>query len=670
MRGAPRAPSAVQPPPAPEIQPPPEARAPEPQFPPVIPARMLNEFVYCPRLFYYEHVEGVFLHNADTVEGKHQHRRVDRKKSGKLPPPAATAENAPGNGPQQPPATPPQPDADAQPETIHARSVELGSDTLGVSAKLDLVEIADAAAAPASVQPVEYKRGAPAEGDGGEPAVWDADKMQLGLQILLLRENGYPCESGVLFYRATRQRVTFAPSATDIEWITDRLSAARACMAGPLPAPLDCSPKCPRCSLVPVCLPEESRLLKKLAAEDEAAGEPDSGQLCFDFMTDGEPLTPEALPDIPPDALIDRIPDSRFPSPAAADSIRRLIAPNDETRALYLNTPGTYVARRGDTLTVKYDDDTTASYRLLDIHHIALFGPIQLSTSVIQACCEHGIAISYFSMGGFFYGFTRGHTLPNVTARIAQFAAAASPERAVRIARAMLHGKIRNQRTLLQRNHASPEAAALRALKWLAVTALGTDALPALLGIEGAAARVYFASFSGMLRVSRDRDTPDLAQRFAFDFRARNRRPPRDPVNAVLSLLYAVLAKDCAIACHACGLDPYVGFLHQPRHGKPSLALVLREEFRPLLADSAAITLFNNRMVDQTCFVTAGRAVVLTPAARKTVFLAYEKRMADTVTHPVFGYKVSYRRALELQARLLSKVLTGEAAEYIPFTTR
>jgi len=157
---------------------------------------------------------------------------------------------------------------------------------------------------------------------------------------------------------------------------------------------------------------------------------------------------------------------------------------------------------------------------------------------------------------------------------------------------------------------------------------------------------------------------------FSFAFDQRNRRPPRDPVNALLSLTYSLLSKDCTVAAYAVGFDPYVGFLHQPRFGRPALALDLMEEFRPLVADSVVLSLINNRMVTPADFVWAGRSVNLKPAARKQVFLAYEKRMAAVITHPVFGYKVSYRRAVELQARLLAKCLTGEIEQYIPFMTR
>lgn len=615
-----------------------------------IPARMLNEFVYCPRLFYYEHVEGVFLHNADTIEGKAQHARLDAGK-GALPAPqtkpAAADTDAEENSPAD--STPP--------ETIHARSVSLSSDELGVTAKLDLVEGETNPDGTTSFIPVEYKRGAPRADDDGN-AIWDADKMQLGLQILLLRENGYPCDQGIIFYRATRQRVTFTLAAEDVAWIRQKIAEARAAVLQSIPPPLENSPKCPRCSLAPLCLPDESRLLARLAAEEN----PRPNQLELDIL----PAGPASLLHAAPDTWA-LIPEIRFPQIRPEQPVRRLIAPNDETRALYLNTPKFYVAQKGETLVVKNEGQIIDTFRLIDLHHVALFGAVQMSTSAIQACCKHDIPVTYFSMGGFFYGMTRGNALPNVTTRIAQFAHAADPARALFHARLFVHGKIRNQRTFLQRNHIEAPRHALKALKWLAASALTANDPVALLGIEGTAARVYFENFSGMLRAEKH-DDPE--PRFAFFFNERNRRPPRDPVNAVLSLLYSLLAKDCTLACQACGLDPFVGFLHQPRHGKPALALDLMEEFRPIVADSAALTLFNNRMLDQNSFVQAGRAVGLQPAARKIVFKVYEKRLADAITHPIFGYKVSYRRAIELQARLLGKVLTDEIEQYLPFLTR
>jgi len=157
---------------------------------------------------------------------------------------------------------------------------------------------------------------------------------------------------------------------------------------------------------------------------------------------------------------------------------------------------------------------------------------------------------------------------------------------------------------------------------------------------------------------------------FNFDFAGRKRRPPTDPVNALLSLAYSLLAKDCTIAALAVGFDPYIGFYHQPRFGRPALALDVMEEFRPLIAESCVLTAINNRMITEKDFVRAGRAVNLSAAGRKQFFVAYEARMNHLVTHPIFDYKVTYRRALELQFRILARYLTGEIDQYVPFMTR
>jgi CRISPR-associated protein Cas1 len=217
-------------------------------------------------------------------------------------------------------------------------------------------------------------------------------------------------------------------------------------------------------------------------------------------------------------------------------------------------------------------------------------------------------------------------------------------------------------------------------LRQAAKDALTADSLEQLLGIEGAAAAAYFEHFSGMLKIADPLDDeipgaevvrdPREKRQLTFEFSARHRRPPTDPVNALLSLAYSVLSKDCTIAAAAVGFDPYIGFYHQPRFGRPALALDLMEEFRPLIAESAVLTAINNRMVTTDDFVVAGNAVNLTPAGRKKFFFAYEQRMTGLLTHPLFDYKVSYRRALELQARLLAKTLTGEIPEYVPLTTR
>jgi len=618
-----------------------------------IPARMLNEFVYCQRLFYYEFVEGVFVESVDTLRGGAIHQRVDSG-SGALPAakkkPKTEKRKVEDEAAAPAAATSKEPETqNAEAETIHSRSVQMGSERLGVVAKMDLVESkagAEDLLTALEVCPVDYKAGAPKEGEEANE-LWDTDKMQLGLQALILRDNGYTCNEGVIYYRATKQRVRL-PITPELEnWILQNIAEAKRIITGPIPAPLIHSPKCVRCSLAPVCLPDETRMLAQTPLED-------------DVRVAEKPGAESSK-------------DSQRP---AGEPPRRLIAARDDTRALYLNTQGYRVGCKDEVLVVKEKDRVVEEVRMRDISHVALFGNVQISTQAIQSLCEQEVPVTYFSMGGWFYGITRGHAMKNVFLRMEQFRLARDETTCLSLARQFVHGKIRNHRTLLMRNHLEPPEAIIGKLKRASEDALAAASIEMLLGIEGAAASQYFQQFSGMVKVEDDlpglempgNDTKQLA--FNFNFTNRNRRPPTDPVNAMLSLAYSMLAKDCTLAALAVGFDPYLGFYHQPRFGRPALGLDLMEEFRPLIAESTVLSCINNRVVTEKDFVRAGQAVNLTAPGRKRFFQTYEQRMSSLITHPLFDYKVSYRRALELQARLLAKSLTAEILEYIPLMTR
>jgi CRISPR-associated protein Cas1 len=619
-----------------------------------IPARMMNEFVYCQRLFYYEFVEGVFVESVDTLRGAAIHQRVDsgngalpaaktKKKTEKTTTEEKLSETVDVSAKE----------AEAQhnePETIHSRSVQMGSERLGIVAKMDLVESKtgkEDLLTALEVCPVDYKAGAPKEGEedagrAGLNELWDTDKMQLGLQALILRDNGYACNEGVIYYRATKQRVRL-PITSELEnWILQNIADAKRVIAGPIPAPLVHSSKCVRCSLAPVCLPDETRMLSQTTAKIEVSVEVKASES----------------------------------SQSTGETPRRLIAARDDTRPLYLNTPGYRVGCKDEVLTVKDKDKLIDEVRMRDVSHVALFGNVQISTQAIQSLCEQEVPVTYFSMGGWFYGITRGHAMKNVFLRMEQFRLAREEKTCLALARQFVHGKIRNHRTLLMRNHLEPPEAIIGKLKRASEDALAANSIEELLGIEGAAASQYFQQFGGMVKV--EDDLPGLGltcentkqRMFNFNFNHRNRRPPTDPVNAMLSLAYSMLAKDCTLAALAVGFDPYLGFYHQPRFGRPALGLDLMEEFRPLIAESTVLSCINNRVVTDKDFVKAGQAVNLTAPGRKRFFQTYEQRMSSLITHPLFDYKVSYRRALELQARLLAKTLTGEIIEYIPLMTR
>jgi CRISP-associated protein Cas1 len=573
------------------------------QLPEYLPARMVNEYVYCPRLFFYEWVEGLFRHSVDTVEGSIQHEKVDKK---------ATAM--------------PTPEEAADGERIHSRSLTLSSERLRVIAKLDLAEGSDGV-----VTPVDYKHGKPREGEDGLE-LWPTDKVQLAIQGLVLRENGYQSEEGVAYYAKTRQRVrvTF-DDAVMAEAERAIGEAWRLAEFGSIPAPLVDSPKCGGCSLVGICLPDETTRLSGL-------GEDDGAQMS---------LFGESV----------RKPPAR--------EVRRLVTPRDELRPLYLNTQGMRVGKSGEVLQMREKETLKQEVRMGEICQLNLMGNVQISTQAVQSLCESEIPISYFSQGGWFYGVTTGLNTKNVFLRKAQFRLADEEWFARGLAKRLVAGKIRNQRTMLQRNHVEPQAVWLSEMKRMAEAAESARSLEELLGIEGNAARVYFAAFSGMIKIEDD----DGAE-FSFDFNGRNRRPPKDPVNALLSLAYSVLAKDLTLACYAVGFDPLMGFYHQPRFGRPALALDLMEPFRPLIADSAVLSAINTRMVTGRDFVKAGTAVAMSAAGRKGFFRAYEARMDGLVTHPLFEYRVTYRRMLEIQARLLARVMEGEIGEYPVFVTR
>lgn len=560
--------------------------------PELVPARMLNEYAYCPRLAYLEWVQGEFEDSVDTVESRFQHRRVDRP-SGTLPtPPADDVADLSGEGGEYA-------------ETIHARSVLLSDDALGAIARIDLIE-----GQGNSVTPVDYKHGAAPDVPEG---AWEPERVQVCIQGLLLRANGYTCTGGMLYFVESRQRVPVPFDDALVERTLGLLSGLRGMAAsGQIPEPLVDSPKCPRCSLAGICLPDEVNFLSP----------------------DGPAIKPE--------------------------DVRRMYPARDDAVPVYVQTQGAVVGKSGGQLEVKQKGQVLQKVRLMEISHLALFGNVQVTAQAVQELCDRDIPICYFSYGGWFRGITSGMGHKNVELRCRQYLAAMTPETALSISRRMVFGKIKNSRTMLRRNHREPPPSILRELNRLAERTLSASSLESLLGIEGAAARAYFSEFRGMIK----------SESLDFDFRGRNRRPPRDPVNAVLSFLYAMLIKQATITALTVGFDPYLGFYHQPRYGRPALALDLVEEFRPLIAESVCLGLINNGELRPEHFITRGAATALTQNGRRRVIEGYERRMDTLVTHPLFGYPVSYRRVLEIQARLLSRHLLGELPSYPVFRTR
>jgi CRISP-associated protein Cas1 len=380
-----------------------------------------------------------------------------------------------------------------------------------------------------------------------------------------------------------------------------------------MPPPLEDSPKCPRCSLVSICLPDEVRFLNH----------------------DGS----EAAP------------------------VRPLFPSDDNALPLYVQHQGARVVKDSGLLRVLESDERVTEARLREVSQLVIFGGVHTTSSVIRELCTRGVPICHLSHGGWFYGITHGMSHKNVELRQRQYAAAADPEKTLALARRFVQAKILNSRTLLRRNHSDIGDEILDGFKGDFRRARKAESVEILLGVEGTAAARYFGNFAGMLHSSD-------ASLGAFDFCRRNRRPPRDAVNAVLSFTYALLTKDFTTTLFSVGFDPYLGFFHTPRYGRPSLALDLMEEFRPLIADSVVLTVINNGEVGPRDFISAMGGVALTQEGRKKMLAAYERRLAQEIIHPVFGYRISYCRVLEVQSRLLGRYLMGEIRTYPAFLTR
>ena len=554
---------------------------------PLVPARMVNEWIYCPRLAYLEWVEGEWAETGDTAEGARAHARTDEG-GGRLPAPDEAADE----------------DSPAK----RARSVTLSSERLGIIAKMDMLDAEDGA-----VTPIDIKKGKrPHVAEGA----YEPERVQVCAQALILEDNGYRVEEGALWYAASRERVrvdlTPELRETTLRAVSElRLAAA----SGRRPPPLNDSPKCVRCALAGICLPDETNFFRK--------------------GTVPRPLNPADDPALP----------------------------------LYVQTPGARVRKSGEEIIVETDDGKVDS-PLIAVSELALFGPVSLTTPTLHELFRRNIPVAWFSTGGWLMGHTHGTGPENAHVRTTQYHASFDAAASLRIARGLVAAKIRNQRTMLRRNWRAEKpddgkAGALESMKRLAARAEHAVSVSELLGFEGEAAAVYFRLLDRVLAAP---EGADLAAKFSFE--KRNRRPPEDPVNAMLSLAYALLMRTFLASLQSVGFDPYRGFYHVIRHGRPALALDMMEPYRPTLADSAVINAINNGEVKPDGFYWNGPACAMKSGARKALIAAYERRLAQETTHPLFGYRVSMRRLIDVQMRLLARHLDGEIKDYPHYTPR
>ncbi len=638
---------------------------------PPIPAKVLVEYVYCPRAGYLEWVESDFRENAFTLDGARVHRRVDEthRRTKDVSGDAAGGEEG-GQG-----------------RVVELTHLWLSSERLGLTAVLDLVEVLGRQA-----RPVEFRRHRYLDPDGEPPM---DDKVQLCVQGLLLEEEGYEVSEGVLYFADVRRRQTVALDEELRAFTLAKADELRAtAQAGRPPPPLVDSPKCRGCSLVDICLPDEVNLLtgrqeevrrRLIAPQDEAK--------TLYLTTPGTKLrrSHSSL------KVTDR--DGNVLLEVGASSVSHVAlfgGVQTTTQALRLlaseGASVTYMTRGGwlygvfsgpphKNVELRIQQFRAADHpavslalarifvrtKLLNCRTMLLRNADPRPEDAIQDLkrwadrasraedLETLLGVEGMGTRAYFSAFATMLRPPDGPPTM--------PEHATSCSDPTGHlGPGSSDGSALASGPGARSAGH--------ETAPGdkshrTTAPGASLDDRSASAMGPSPSAEGPTGLLMGRATE-----FTFDFRSRNRRPPRDPVNALLSYSYALLLREVLARLIAVGFDPYRGFYHQPKYGRPALALDLMEEFRPIVADSVVINVINNGILRPKDFVRLGRACNLTDRAKKKVLEAFARRMDTEIVHPLFKYRASYRRIIELQARLLARYLLGDMEEYLGFRTR
>ena len=336
---------------------------------------------------------------------------------------------------------------------------------------------------------------------------------------------------------------------------------------------------------------------------------------------------------------------------------------------LYVTTQGAYLSKEGETVLVSVEREKRLQVPVHTLGGIVCFGRVMCSPFLMGFCAENGVGLSFMTENGRFLARVQGPVSGNVLLRREQYRRADDPGFSTAMSRFILTGKIANARAVLRRAVRDHGEKIDRPALEQTITGIGeklkrlkrVDSLDALRGVEGETARDYFAVFDHLI----------TNQKEGFFFRGRNRRPPLDNVNCLLSFLYTLLVHDVRSALEGVGLDPAVGFLHRDRPGRPGLALDLMEEFRPFLADRLALSLINLGQVAAKGFTASETgAVTMTDDTRKQVLVAYQKRKQDEITHPFLGEKVAIGILFHVQALLLARYLRGDLDGYPPFVWR
>lgn len=496
--------------------------------------------------------------------------------------------------------------AQVKEDCIHRHSVQMSSEKLGIIGKLDLLEEKGG-----ELYPVEYKKGKKPPPDR-EP--WLNDRVQLCAQVLLMRDNRMllPAKA-YLYYIGSRARVEIPIDESLIAQTEQIIAQCHLVAQLPTPPPLaENRNKCYACSLNAICLPEEERVLK---------GEKANARAILPGSLDGD--------------------------------------------ILYVDSIGAYLGLSEGAVQASVEGEKIATASLDTVREIVLYGPVQMSNQLVQECLYKGVPIHYLNSYGKYAGMTTSMPHSHGRLREAQWLVHFSPETCLQFACKIVQAKADNMRTLFQRyvreDRSQEDTMALDRMKALNKDAGNALNLDTLRGYEGMASKIYFEHFGQYIK-------PD--KRDMFPFKDRNRRPPRDPVNAMLSFGYSLLAKDCTGAALRVGFDPCCGFYHSMKYGRPSLALDVMECFRQPIVDSMVVSSINNGMFKETDFYQYHDVCYLNEKGRKKFLVQYEMRKKDYVTHPQFQYRLSYERTIELQLRIIGKFLLKEIDTWEGFSIR
>lgn len=529
---------------------------------PLIRVMALHAIEYCERLFYLEEVEEIRVADTAIYDGRRFHEQL--------------------------------------PEYVTLEQFVLQNEELGIRGKIDCLRTQQG-----MLVPYEYKKGHARILPNGDVLAWPSDQVQIAAYSLLLEKHlNRPILEGRVFYAADHRTVSISIDEKMRNQVMSAIARAKELRASTERPPITANERlCARCSLAPVCLPEEERLVEQVGR----------------------------------------------------DTVR-LFPEDRDLLDIHVTSPGSKVRRAGNTLLIEDKDGQKRSFPIEEVGSITLHGNAQITTQTIHLCANKGINIHWVTGGGHYIGSV-SNSAGGVQRRLRQYRALIDPELKLRLAKALVIAKVESQlRYILRLTRGSEVRKELESyintIRDVLSSTNTANSLDELRGYEGSAAKDYFACFSRL--------TVDDAKN-GMAFIHRNRRPPRDPANALLSFLYSLLYRDCVQAIVTVGLDPTIGFYHQPRSQAYPLALDLMELFRVTLCDMTVLgTIHRNQWKVEEDFIQAGDQVWLSDTGRKKAIAAYENRKQDKWKHPVIGYSLTYARALELEVRLLEKEWTGK----------